>query len=99
MKTIHVAALSIVFASSLSLQADEVPAEIRALLDCSGKSIQQAQVEAENLKMLARGAISSDPATAKRSIEKLRERGPQGLQALLDKHAELLKPQPQLAIA
>jgi hypothetical protein len=89
MKTIHAAFLLFASSTILSLQA-ATPEELRALFDCTGKSVSKAQVESENLKMLARGAISDDAATAKRSIEKLRERGAAGLQALLDEHAELL---------
>src|ERR1043165_5124903 len=91
MKKINAAILSILFVVGSSIRS-EVPLDMAGILDCSGKIHMPAEVDAQNLKMLCHGAISTDANTSKNSIEKLRAKGPKGLQALLNEYAGVLNP-------
>ena len=96
-KIIYVAIILILFNSGPCARATAQTLLIdnpTALLGCAGRSAVRDASPAENLKQLARDAIASDTSVSRRAIESLRARGPEGLQALFDEHAELLKSVP-----
>ena len=83
MKTLF--ALSVALATTTSTFACGDYASLRHLLDCSGHV-------RLTLDDLTRDAVGTDNAKAENAIRMLRARGPEGLRALLDANASILKP-------
>jgi hypothetical protein len=87
MKTLFIAGLLFTVASIIIVRATDTPQpepQPAFIISCVGKPTL-------TLGQLTHTAVSEDKAAAANAIRELRARGPEGLRALLDTHAEMLK--------
>ena len=95
MKTIQAVVLTIALTTAASAPAANAdtpaPADYGSIFDCVSKPKAQSTAPAGKLTRFALDAVSPNPTVAQHAIAALRGNGPDGLRALLDTHAEILK--------